>query len=303
MIFENKCIYVSSRGILKSCDIHSVEPKSSSNNDYKYLIDMINFNRMFDGISIYVCSDLLKFFVNKILPYIKNTFVLISGDSDLCVPIEALNINEINILFNSKYLLKWFSQNTQIQNNEKLIQIPIGLDYHTIGTNPNHKWKLQNESHLPFFQELTLINIKKNSQTFDKRIRKIYINFSLNNDRFNDRKTALDEIPKTLLDINLDFLPRTINWMKMSNYSFVLSPFGIGMDCHRTWEALCLGCIPILKAPNFRKLFEDLPVLIVNNWSEITEELLNLTIENYKNKIFNYRKLKLNYWVDKIKNR
>ena len=87
----------------------------------------------------------------------------------------------------------------------------------------------------------------------------------------------------------------------MTKYSFVLSPFGIGMDCHRTWEALCLGAIPILKAPHFTKMFEDLPVLIVNEWSDITESLLNNTIRDFKNKNFNYNKLTLQYWINRIK--
>jgi len=41
---------------------------------------------MFNGMSIYVCSDLLKFFVNNIFPKINKNFILVSGDSDLCVP-------------------------------------------------------------------------------------------------------------------------------------------------------------------------------------------------------------------------
>ena len=65
---ENNCYFVSSRGILKSCDIHSISPKSSCNNDYTYLFEMIKNNKIFDGMSIYVCSDLLKFFTfNNIL--------------------------------------------------------------------------------------------------------------------------------------------------------------------------------------------------------------------------------------------
>ena len=87
----------------------------------------------------------------------------------------------------------------------------------------------------------------------------------------------------------------------MSTYTFVLSPFGNGMDCHRTWEALCLGCIPILKAPNFRIMFENLPVLIVDNWSEVNNELLLKTIDEFKQRTFNYEKLSLKYWINKIK--
>jgi hypothetical protein len=75
------------------------------------------------------------------------------------------------------------------------------------------------------------------------------------------------------------------------------------MDCHRTWESLCLGCIPIIKAPNFSQLFENLPVLIVNDWKEVTQELLNKTINDFKTKLFNHEKLNLKYWVNKIKNK
>lgn len=302
MSFENNCKYVSSRGILKSCDIHSDNPKSSCNNDYQYLIDMIRLNKMFDGISIYVCSDLLTFFIQNILPKIKHKFTLVTGDSDLCVPIEACNKDDFFILLNSCYLIRWFAQNTRIQTESKLIQLPIGLDYHTIYANPNHHWRMNHECHLPSSQEEILINIKNNSKHFDERIKKIYVNFTLNNDRFNDRKSALNQIPKDLLDNNLDPVPRTKNWEKISSYKFVLSPFGYGMDCHRTWEALCLGCIPIVRAPNFKNLFSDLPVLIVNNWNEVNEDLLDHGIRMFKENNFNYNKLKLEYWTKKISN-
>jgi len=258
--------------------------------------------KMFDGMSIYVCSDLLKFFVNIILPKINKTFVLVSGDSDLCVPREALNVLEINYIFNSPYLIKWLAQNTQFQGHSKIVQMPIGLDYHTISNNPSCNWRLPNEGYLPRDQEMILVNVKESSIPFYERIPKIYVNFTIHSDRFGDRKSSLQQIPADLLEINNTFTPRTNNWKNTINYSFVLSPFGCGMDCHRTWEALCLGCIPIVKAPNFTKLFEDLPVLIVNDWSEVTRELLDKTIEDFKEKLFDYNKLQLKYWVNQIKN-
>jgi hypothetical protein len=297
---ENNCYFVSSRGILKSCDIYSSKPTSSCNNDKTYLIKMINNNKMFDDMSIYICSDLLKYFVNNILPKIKNTFVLVSGDSDLCVPIEALSQKETMYLLNNPYLLKWFVQNTRLQYNDKIEQLPIGLDYHTIFNNPNCNWCLPGEGKLPIEQEKILKDIINENKHFYKRIVKIYVNFSLSNDRFKQRKISLEMIPKYLMEINQQFIPRTENWKKMSQYSFILSPFGVGMDCHRTWEALSLGCIPIICAPNFRKIFKDLPVLIVNNWNEINEQLLIETINLFKNKQFNYDKLTLQYWKNKI---
>ena len=302
---ENFCYYVCSRGLLKSCHFHSKNPKSSCNNDTRYLLNMLT--RIFDGMSIYVCSDLLQFFVNNILPKINKRFVLVSGDSDMCVPREALNAQQFNQLINSPFLIKWFLQNTQIQDHSKMIQMPIGLDYHTISNNPNHEWKLPSEGYLPRFQERILMNIKEESKPFYERIPKIYVNFSKNNDRFQDRKACLETIPDFLCIKNEGFTQRTMNWNNITNYAFVLSPFGVGMDCHRTWEALCLGSIPILKAPNFRKMFEGLPVLIVNEWSEVSEDLLNNTLISFKEKeeqnLFNYDKLKLSFWVDQIRNK
>jgi hypothetical protein len=127
------------------------------------------------------------------------------------------------------------------------------------------------------------------------------VNFSKGNDRFRQRENSVKNIPKELMVINSTFTPRTLNWKKMIEYAFILSPFGVGMDCHRTWEALCLGCIPIVCAPNFTNLFLDLPVLIVNDWSEINEILLKKTVDEFKQQNFNYEKLTLEYWKNKIK--
>jgi len=297
---EQYCYFVCSRGILKSCNFHSENPTSSCSNDKKYLINMIKGNKMFNGMSIYVCSDLLKFFVNIILPRINKKFVLVSGDSDINVPLEILNNYEFNILINSNNLIKWFIQNTQIQDNKKIIQLPIGLDYHTISNNPSHFWKSDNEGHLPKEQEEILVNIRNTSLKFFDRIPKIYVNFTISNDRFNQRKNCLKIIPNNLLIKNESNIKRTETWNNIIKYSFVLSPFGNGMDCHRTWETLCLGSIPIIKAPNFKKLFEDLPVLIVDDWSEINQEVLINTIDKFKEKTFNYDKLTLKYWIKQI---
>uniref|UniRef100_A0A6C0K0K2 Exostosin GT47 domain-containing protein n=1 Tax=viral metagenome TaxID=1070528 RepID=A0A6C0K0K2_9ZZZZ len=297
---EQLCYFVCSRGLLKSCTFHSLKPTSSCNNDIVYLGKMITSEKMRDGMSIYVCSNLLRFFVLQILPKISNTFILVTGDSDMCVPKESLTESETISLINNPHLLKWFAQNTQIQRHEKIVQLPIGLDYHTISNDTNHNWKTEGEGHLPKDQEGILINLRQQMAPFYERNPIIYVNFTPINDKFGQRKTAFEQIPNDLLFINQNFTKRTENWKNITQNTFVLSPFGMGMDCHRTWEALCLGAIPIVKAPNFQKMFEDLPVLIVNEWSEITQELLDKTIKEFKTREFKYEKLTLQYWVKMI---
>jgi len=261
--------------------------------------------KMFNNMSIYVCSDLLQFFVNKILPHIRHSFSLVTGDSDLCVPREALSQEETFTLLKSQFLRKWFIQNTQVQDNDKIVQMPIGLDFHTISENKNHIWKLPEEKNSPLDQEQILLDITNNFETqnsFINKELKIYVNFTIYNDRFNQRQDSLNKINKELLVINQSFTQRTNNWKLMTKYAFILSPTGVGLDCHRTWEALCLGCIPIVKMVNFTKLFEDLPVLMVEDWSEVTEELLQKTLIDFSTRRFNYDKLTLQYWTHQIKN-
>ena len=57
--------------------------------------------------------------------------------------------------------------------------------------------------------------------------------------------------------------------MKLSKYKFILSPPGAGIDCHRTWEALYCGTIPIVISSSINELYEDLPVLTVSSWDVI----------------------------------
>ncbi len=40
---------------------------------------------------------------------------------------------------------------------------------------------------------------------------------------------------------------------------------GFGEDCHRTWESILLGAIPIVRESLIRPLFEDAPVMVLED--------------------------------------
>jgi hypothetical protein len=90
---------------------------------------------------------------------------------------------------------------------------------------------------------------------------------------------------------------RTHTWKKQSEFAFVLSPRGGGYDCHRTWEAILLGCIPIVKSSPMDPLYNNLPVLIIDDWSDIHEALLRNTVEEFSARQFQMEKLELSYWA------
>lgn len=53
---------------------------------------------------------------------------------------------------------------------------------------------------------------------------------------------------------------------------FVISPPGNGPDCHRTWEAIYLGCVPVVLRRHLAEEFvNELPILAVDTWSEFLE--------------------------------
>ena len=86
----------------------------------------------------------------------------------------------------------------------------------------------------------------------------------------------------------------------MSKCKFVISPPGNGIDCHRTWEALYLGAIPIVRTSSLDPMYEGLPVLIVNEWSDISGEFLEKIWEEMRGKEFNFAKLYASFWYKKI---
>jgi hypothetical protein len=69
---------------------------------------------------------------------------------------------------------------------------------------------------------------------------------------------------------------------------FVPSPAGNGIDCHRTWEALYLGAVPVvLRSEYFGE--SDWPVLLVDSWSELLEKKDNKLKDIYINNVLDQK--------------
>jgi hypothetical protein len=295
---ENNNIFVSSRGLLKSCDYYPNTQYSS----IRHMYDYPNIEKLKNVInpSIYVCSSAIYHFIQVFLPLIDFSFILVSGDCDETIPDEILCYKDFDKFLNDKRLIHWFCQN-MIVNHEKITKMPIGLDYHTLRTRP--MWGPLSNC---VDQEKILLHIVNKSIPFWNRKIECYSNFhfTINTKLGYDRRDALKNIDKNLIYYEENKVSRLITWNKQTAYAFVACPHGGGLDCHRNWEALCLGCIPIVKTSAIDDLYKDLPVLIVENWENITIDLLNFTIRAFKKKFenneFNMKKLHLNYWLELI---
>lgn len=75
----------------------------------------------------------------------------------------------------------------------------------------------------------------------------------------------------------------------LADYMFVISPEGNGIDCHRHYEALLSGTIPIIEDnEHMRRKYINLPILYTKDYSEINEDYLKNKYEEMINKKYNF---------------
>ena len=111
-------------------------------------------------------------------------------------------------------------------------------------------------------------------------------------------KTDIIDFCNEKHDFSNESIIRT--WKKHKDYAFELSPSGNGLDCHRTYEALILKTIPIVRTNTLDPIYleHDLPVVIVNEWDEVTKDNLEKWHEKYKKYFTDEldKKMRINYW-------
>ena len=296
---EKKCLFVSTRGIAKSCNIH---PDWDIYGRMSYS-SFTTQNKI--GSSIYLHFDMVEQFINNYLDKMENPFVIVSGNSDHTV---IDDIPSAHKLLDHDKLIMWYSQNVTY-SHPKLNHIPIGVDYHTLSiSHGNHDWTSLKTPISPVLQESELRNIKK---TFIPLINTRCIsvtNFHLAMGPPLRRTQIRTKIYNILKDKKgIEWLPKQTReefWKSLNDVAFVICPFGNGLDTHRAWEAISLGRIPIIEKSELNEVFKDLPVAIIDDWNNFNEIWLEREftriVNLIKNKEYKLNKVLLTYWSNKI---
>lgn len=108
-------------------------------------------------------------------------------------------------------------------------------------------------------------------------------------------------IIKTLMINNIfnENIDNSIYYYNLPKYKFVISPEGNGIDCHRHYEALMAGCIPIVESNSLiNEKYGDVPILYTTDYSEITKDYLENIYNEYLDKQFNFSKLFIDNWPE-----
>jgi len=207
------------------------------------------------------------------LDNIHHEFVLITHNSDLGI------LDEYSCFVDNKKIIKWFGQNNYI-DHPKVVSLPIGIARakypHGNVQLLSEKSKLQEKNYL------------------------VYKNFSIETNLFE--RTEIDKItrangigmsPSVPHENYLDTVARTV---------FTISPPGNGVDCHRIWESLYLKTVPVVKRHRVLKQFEDLPILFVDSWNDVTVDFLRNNVKYINGLSTKLEKLHFSYWQNLIKN-
>lgn len=278
-----------------------------------------------EGGIIYVRSWFMNEFFDRIYPDITKSVVLLTGEGDLTVPYTH-HIHYIRGRKNESRISHWFGQNGMAKTSyDRLTHIPIGLNCreHVDSLNTVKARYLQNRANMKLYvpgeksqydPEDPYITFPM-EQDINNMTKLLLLNFDPGTDGSGTRRILWDKAcsnsganPWAGFSMCISKETGVVQYVQKlpdiyeqnMKFPFWLSPRGNGVDCHRTWEALYLGRIPIVLSSEIDDLFTDLPVLIVKDWGEISETFLrnsfNDIMERRRKRKFNYNKLKMSYW-------
>lgn len=226
---------------------------------------------------IFISSWNLEIFLNEVQAKINKPFILISANGDI-------NISQAFLQRLTPLCCHWFAQNVQVRD-ERLTAIPIGLE------NRNKHW------------HGIVGDIKRLQKHLGEKVPKILYGFALVNNPA-ERGLALEvleelSIAERVTDVNIRDYKR-----KLSKQMFVASPPGNGEDCHRTWEAMYLKVVPIVKKSEGMEYFLSLglPLVVIDSWDDLRSWTEPHLVELYcqLRPKFESAILSWDYWRNKI---
>jgi hypothetical protein len=215
---------------------------------------------------VFVKTDYISNFFSNV--NLHHPFVMFTHNSDY-----SINENHLKFLDDPR-IIAWFAQNVAIKH-PKLKPIPIGI-------------APAGYAH----GDISAINKIRDEQNIKTKM--FYANYSIQNNRA-EREYCLQQTGIPLeSDINGGWngfaggykLPTTFEGYlrDLSKSYFSISPKGNGIDCHRTWESLYVGTIPIVSRSEVTDAHKDMPIIILDDWADFKKISFD---ENLYHKVWN----------------
>jgi hypothetical protein len=305
--------YVSAQSVANAC---SITPFSDVE-DPSPVADYMNVLKLgaqkLSHLSICVPPSLLETFATSYIDYIRVPFFLVTilpstrdEDVDSGMFPFTMNPDAFKKIITHPSLDTWFCTDLVMDGFPKMHHLPRGIDMQTMINTAREpadgrslsvktaRWATMESKYAK------ITELRKGHPLGGRDVR-VVCTSNLCLDSTGEGKIAMEEIRPELLVVP-NTIPSNEEWMELVvRNAFVLCPYREVRDTSEIWEALALGSIPIVKKDAMRKLFTDLPVMQVTDWSDVTESNLHATLNKFRSQSFNYQKLKLRYWLDKFK--
>lgn len=258
--------------------------------------------------TVYLVGSHVQEFVETIFPRITKNIAIVTGNAINAVPVSVLGSSESARRFlDDNRLIGALIQNLDIQH-PKAVPLPLGLDFHNLHINKHGPWHTLEETLTPNQQELQIQTFAEQALPFEHRSPTVFTHFTVGTQRVVRSEWLSYFQEQSFANAPQGTIERTQLWKNMGGSQFVASPPGAGMDCHRTWEALVLGSVPIVQRfVPLTPLYEDLPVWEVDHVSEVTHESLQRKAKEVANKLlhghYDFRKLTVGWWKEHLESR
>ncbi|HLB33384.1 MAG TPA: hypothetical protein VJK54_04030 [Chthoniobacterales bacterium] len=238
-------------------------------------------NCHFQGGDVVFCKidEVLRFFEHIRLT--RKRVILVTGEGD--IPCD--NFRQQFLPANVDY---WFSTNVT-QPHPKVVALPLGIGGLQDEVTLNANSIVSAQEQCSARDQWLYVNFR--AQTNLKVRQPIYDHFQR---RAKEESWITFESPQEYL-LNSHFL------MELLRHQFVLCPPGNGVDTHRIWETLVAGAYPVVLRSAAMEPFSELPLLLVNDFEEVTLDFLKENLNQLKEKKKNLFMMQMGFWEQKIK--
>lgn len=133
----------------------------------------------------------------------------------------------------------------------------------------------------------------------DSRTAEIIVSFTLGTNL--EKRSYYRDIAEKYGYINLNGLTSVSFRNMLRSQMFILCPPGNGIDCHRTWEAIYHGCIPVIETQDWLFGSYELPVMVVDRLDDFFK-LSDLEKAKIYQSLIKHNKhiAYMDYWVQEI---
>lgn len=235
------------------------------------------------GDIVFVNNPLTKPYLETIHPKIQYPYILIEHNGD-----NNIDKSVTDMLDDKIY--RFYAQDV-VEKHEKIIPIPISIENLHIYINgiPRVLYNIRSR-------------IKKNPPVRKNRAF-FFFSISTNPKERGPLREMLLKHP--CMDTAEGMIPPRLHLNVLSGYKFVISPPGNAIESCRTWEALYVNTIPIVKDFEAMKYFASigLPMWVVHDWNELNEYDEEKLAKKYDELMANanLEPLFMDYWIAKIR--